>query len=178
MKVVSGRGEARWLPSRYNFALFRLYGYARIRSAAPEPADLVLVIDRHQSASENFVVGAWTTLTLAAYVTAILSRVWALPAAIAASIPAALVVMHLTLFLAGAILIRRGNNLRVNSWTLLLLLAAAALYFSRSATWARFVAWQFLAVLALNAIAAAVLVPLRGRIHELETSMGSVSSEV
>ncbi len=32
MKMVQGNAAARWLPSRHNFALFRLLAYLRLRA--------------------------------------------------------------------------------------------------------------------------------------------------
>jgi hypothetical protein len=57
-------------------------------------------------------------------------------------------------------------------------MTAASAYFARSQSWARFVAWQFLAVLALNAIAAVVVLLLRDSIADVESSLGGFSSEL
>lgn len=178
MKVVRGRADARWLPSRYNFAIFRLYAFVRMRTAKAEPADVAMVIDRHQSAAENFTVGAWTTLTLAAYVAAVLSRSWALPLAILAAIPMAILLLQFTIVIVGVLLIRRENNLRVNSVVLMVLLTGAAAYFARSESWVRYAAWQFLAVLAINAVAAVAVRMMRGAIAETESAVGGFLSEL
>jgi hypothetical protein len=44
--MVHGNAAARWLPSRHNFALFRLLAWLRLRNAHPEPAPVILGIDR------------------------------------------------------------------------------------------------------------------------------------
>ena len=72
MRVVRGRADARWLPSRHNFALFRLAAFLRLRRARPEPCDGSCVIDRHQSAMETWLVMSWVTLTFACYLAATL----------------------------------------------------------------------------------------------------------
>lgn len=178
MNIVRGRADARWLPSRYNFALFRLYGLARMLNARPAAADVALVVDRHQSAGENFAVGAWTTLTLAAFCASVFSKTWGLALAITTAIPMALALMHIPMLLFGIVFMRRGNNLHMNSLVTMTVLAAAAAHFARDASWVHFAAWQFLFVLALNGIAAAVLLLLRGAIARVEASVGGYSSEL
>jgi hypothetical protein len=178
VNIVRGRLDARWLPSRYNFALFRLYGLARMRMTGPVPRDVAMVADRHQSAGENFTVGAWATLTLAAYAAAVLSPSWGLALAIAAALPVAILLMHLPILFFGTVFIRRGNNLRLNSMILMTLLTCAAVHFARSPSWVRFAAWQFLALLSINGLAALVVLLLRGSIARAEASVGGYSSEL
>jgi hypothetical protein len=178
MKVVRGRADARWMPSRYTFALCRLYAFLKMRNAKPEVADVAFVADRHQSAAENFTVGAWILLTLTAYAAATLARWWAFPIAVIAALPVALLLLQLSITIVGIILIRRENNLRVNSVVMMAWMTAAAVYFARSQSWVRFVAWQFLTVLALNAIAAVVVLLLRAPIANVESSLGGFSSEL
>lgn len=178
MNIVRGRADARWLPSRYNFALFRLYGLTRMLTGKPEPADVALVVDRNQSAGENFAVGAWTTLTLAAYCASVFSKTWGLALAITTAIPMALALMHLPMLLFGIVFMRRGNNLRLNSVVTMTLLAAAAVHFAREASWVHFAAWQFLFVLALNGVAAVVLLLMRAAVVRVESSVGGYSSEL
>lgn len=178
MNIVRGRADARWLPSRYNFALFRLYGLTRMLNAKPAPADVAMVVDRHQSAGENFTVGAWTTLTLAAYVASVLSGSWGLVLAIVASLPVAILLMHVPIIFFGVVFIRRGNNLRLSSMIMMTLLTGAAVHFARDPSWVRFAAWQFLAVLTINGIAAVAVLLMRGVIARVESSVGGYSSEL
>jgi len=177
MNIVRGRADAHWLPARYNFAIFRLYGLVRMRFAKATPADVAMVVDRHQSAIENFTVGAWTTLTLAAFVVSVLVRTWALPFALVAAIPIALVLMHVPILTFGAVFMRRGNNLRMNSIVLILTMSGASLHFAGSTSWVRFAAWQFLAVLAINGIAAVVALVLQGPIERTAAAVGGIKSE-
>lgn len=178
MKVVHGRADARWLPSRFRFALFRLIAYVRMRGAKPERRDVTLVLDRDQNNIESFGVCAWTTLTLTCYVAGTLFDHWPLPLALAAGVPVAVTCLELVIVAAGVALRRRGNNLRVNSVVLLSLLIAAALYFARSQSWICFAAWQFLAGVGLNAVAAPIVFLLRGSIAAMEDAVGGTSSEL
>jgi hypothetical protein len=66
---------------------------------------------------------------------------------------------------------------RVNSFALLMILGAVSARFATSASWARVVAWQFGAVVALNALAAVVVFLLRDSIARLEASMGGAAFE-
>lgn len=178
MKVVRGRGEARWLPSRFHFALFRLFAYLRLRSARPEVVDAAFAIDRHQSAFENFAVGTWTLLSLAAYVAWMLMPRWPLPLVLVGAPVIAVMLMQPPIIIVGVLLIRRQNNLRLNSVVLMSLLTAAAVYFARIEGWVRYAAWQFLGMLALNAVAAVIVMMLRGSMAELESSLGGFTSEL
>ena len=177
MNIVRGRADAHWLPARYNFAIFRLYGLVRMRFAKAAPADVAMVVDRHQSAIENFTVGAWTTLTLAAFVVSVLVNTWTLSLALVAAIPIALVLMHIPILTFGIVFIRRENNLRLNSIVLMLTMTGASLYFARSTSWVRFAAWQFLAVLAINGIAALAALLLQGAMTRTEAAVGGIKSE-
>src|SRR4051794_21762234 len=71
-ETIRNRPEARWLPSRHRFALFRLYALLRLVSAKPEQteAELVLPIERDQSAHEQYAVALWIYVTAVAYVAA------------------------------------------------------------------------------------------------------------
>ncbi|HKR65275.1 MAG TPA: hypothetical protein VJZ00_16200, partial [Thermoanaerobaculia bacterium] len=84
MRMIRGRRDARWLPSRHNFALFRLLAYLRCRTLAPEPADVMIMIDRHQSTLENYTVSAWIFVTLTCSIAATLFASWPVPVALLA----------------------------------------------------------------------------------------------
>lgn len=178
MRIVRDRAEARWLPSRHRFGLFRLWAYARLRSAAPEPAPgLMLMVDADQSAVESYTASAWLALTTTGFIAAELSKLWPLAAAIAAAIPLACIALHLPLVVAPIILLRKGTgHAAINSTAIVVIHVAVAAYLMRDASWGRFVAWQFLAVLGLNAIAAAIVFLLRGRIASLEAGYGVTPS--
>lgn len=182
MRVISGRADARWLPSRFRFALFRLFAFVRMRAAKPEPRDVALVIDRNQSVIESYTISAWTALTVVCYLAETLLDSWPLPLAFIAAIPLVNVVFEIPIILLGTIVRRDRNNLDTQSAFLMVLLSAASLYialaesFARS--WIRFAAWQFLALVALNAIAAALMFLLRGAIARMETEVGGITSEL
>ena len=173
MKVVRGRADARWLPSRHHFALFRLYAFLRLAGAKPQPREgLVLVIDRDQTAFEHHGASIWIMLTLMCYIAAGLSAAWPLPLAIAASIPIAAIVIEIPMYVSG-LLLRQGAWL--NGIATLLFMAGLSAYFARQGSWARFVAYQFFAVLAINAVAAIVVFLLRAPIARLERGVLSES---
>ncbi len=189
MRLLQGRAAMRCMPSRRHFAIFRLVAFLRLRTVrvTGEP-DRVLSIDRHQSALEMYGVGVWLVLTLACFLGALLSEWGHVPwplalllavplawtALQAATILTALVVPPLVRFLAR----RPGqNNIRINSFTVMLLFFTTAAYFATQRTWARFAAWQFLAAVGLNAVAAAIVFLLGGEISRLESSLGGETSE-
>lgn len=178
MRIVRGRADARWLPSRFNFALFRLYAFVRMKSAKPEPADVSLVIDRNQNSIESAVLSVWTTATIACYAAGTLFASWPLPLALLAGIPVAITCLEIPIVVVGLALRNRENNIPLNSAVLMVLLIAAAAYFARAQTWVRFVAWQFLAAVALNAVAAAIVFSMRDTIAEMESAVGGITSEL
>lgn len=181
MKMIRGRRDAQWLPSRFNFALFRLCAFLRLRSMRPEPADVALVVDRHQSAAENFVTGGWVWLTLSTLVAGWLSLAWALPWALLCAIPFALAILQILVLLLGGLLRPRGNNLQRNSMLFFMLMTGASLWTVIAPPvpwWARLAGWQFLLVLLLNGVAAIVLRGLRNTLAALEGAVGGLSSEL
>lgn len=182
MRVVRNRADARWFPSRHNFALFRLGAYLCLRRARPEHRDGILIIDRHQSATETWLVMSWVTLTFACYLAATLFVDWHIALALPVSLPLAVVLLEVPAILSAltiaplvhSIAQDRANGFRVNGVVIMLLFSAASAYFALHPTWIRFVAWQFLALLALNAIAAVIAFPLRHSIARLEAQVGGV----
>ncbi|HVR41708.1 MAG TPA: hypothetical protein VMU84_21605, partial [Thermoanaerobaculia bacterium] len=154
MNVVRDRAEARWLPSRHHYALFRLFASLRYRFAKPQPVrGLMLMIDRDQSTLENFTTGLWMLATLIAFLAAQVGFLIA--------IPLSLIVIQLPLHTLGP-LIRRVAKVpgqQATSIATLTLYALAAAYYTQSPTWIRYIAWQFLGILALNAIVSCILKP-------------------
>ena len=178
MKIVRGRADARWLPTRFNFAIFRLFAFVRMKTATPDARDVALVIDRNQNNIESFTLAAWTTLTVTCYIAATLFASWPLPLALLAGVPIAITCLEIPIITVGLIVRRTENNIGLNSVVLMSLLLAAALYFARAQVWVRFVAWQFLGAIALNVVAAAIVFLLRGAIAEMENAAGGLSSEL
>ena len=67
----------------------------------------------------------------------------------------------------------RANHLRRNSMALFGLMIIASAWFALQPGPARFVAWFFLAVVGLNAIACLVMIALRSSVRELEQRCGT-----
>lgn len=181
MKLVRGRADARFFPSRHNLALFRLAAYLFLRRARPERRDVILIIDRHQSATETWLVMSWLTLTFACYLAATFFVDWHLAVALLVSLPLAIAFLEIPAILSAltiapalrSITRSRADGIRTNSIAVMLLFSAASAYFARHPTWIRFVAWQFLALLALNAVAAVIAFPLRHSMARLEAQIES-----
>lgn len=176
MRFVRGRAEARWLPSRHNFALFRLAAYLRLRNAQPELRDALLFIDRHQSAAETWIVGVWLVATIACYLAVTLFASWPLPLALLTAFALVWATIQVPmLMIAGvtSLVMRKENHLTVNSFLNMLLYTCAAAYFATWTTWVRFAAWQFLAMLVINAMAAVIVFLLRDSIARLEASVSA-----
>jgi hypothetical protein len=178
VKIVRGRVDARWLPSRFRFALFRLFAYLRLRAAKPLARDVSLIIDPDQNNIESYSLAAWTTLTVSCYTAGTLLESWPLPLALLAGIPVAITLMEIPVVALGLLLRHRASNIGLNSVVLMSLLIGAALYFARAQSWVRFAAWQFLAGVLLNAVAAPLVFLLRGRIARLENAFGGFTSEL
>jgi hypothetical protein len=184
VRIVRGHAEARWFPSRHDVALFRLFAFACLRRAQPEPTDKILIVDRNQSNLETWLVTSWITITLACYLTAFWFDHWPVAFALLVSLPLAVALIEVPFILVGvtitplwrAITRTRTSALAINNFFVFLLLIAASLYLAMQRTWVRFVAWQFLALLALNAIAAVIAFLLRDSIARLEASIGGESS--
>jgi hypothetical protein len=157
---------AKWFPSRHHFALARLFAFVRSQFPVRQRTDvdhILLSIDRDQSALETYVIAIWIFLTFTCYVAAVLPPPWM----IAAPAIAALLVQLITgsVGLIGSV---RANHLRRNSMILFGLMIIASAYFALQPTLVRYVAWSFLAVVALNAIAWLAMVALRRSVRKLE----------
>jgi hypothetical protein len=184
VRLVRNRADARWFPSRHNFALFRLVAYFRLRRAQPEHRNVILIIDRHQSATETWLVTSWITLTFACYLAATLFADWHVTLALLVSLPLAIVLMEVPAIFSAltiapalrSITNGRASGIRINGFVMMTLFGVVSAYFARHPTWIRFVAWQFLALLSLNAVAAVIAFSLRNSIARLESNFGGVTS--
>lgn len=178
MTLIRNHPEARWLPSRCHFALFRLFAYVRlVTSRAVEDIPTVYAIDSEQNAFENFAVSALFVIAPAAYVAAALGHAVPLFLAIAIGVVATPLIVHLPFFAIGLVVMplwRRitgkppGTNVPATSFGTMLLLFAASVWFVFRPGWPRFIAYAVLALFALNATAAVVVLALRRRIAEAE----------
>jgi hypothetical protein len=173
MKVVRDRADARWLPSRFNLPLFRLYALLRCATAKPEPRPgTVLAIDRHQSAMESHIVAATMYVFAVAFTSELLARALHWWAALAVAIVFVPLLLQLPLFITGNI--ARGSvNHWLNSATLVVAYTMVASYFATLPGWVRWVGFSFLMLLAANAVVAPIVWLLRHRIASLEAACAS-----
>lgn len=179
MKAIRGRADARWLPSRHRFALFRLFAYFRLRSVQPRPdRGLLLVVDRDQSAFENQAMSIWMLAMVTCYTAELLFARWPLPLALLAGFVAGNVLLELPIytFAVAATALAPGNHLKFMSMVYMSLLIMLASWFATSPRWIRFVAWQFFFFLAMNALSAIVMFALRGAVARLESTFGGEAS--
>lgn len=194
MKIVRNRAEARDLPSRHHFAIFRLAAFLRLRR--PRPAggrsprshediqDVILAVEENQSTAEVLTVGTWFFATSACYLATLLDG-WPLVLALPVAFAAAVILFQIVFISFGltiAPLLRKlagsasQNNAAINSTFCLLVLGAASGWFLRDASWLRVVAWVYFLCIAMNASAALALRLLRERVEALEASCGGVAS--
>jgi hypothetical protein len=172
VNVVTDRPEARWLPSRHRFALARLIAFAKLRGArdvASNAEHLILPIDRDQTAAEMNGIAICVFAMTVCYIAATLPVIW--PAAIVVAIPIATIILHAPIVIIGPIvrmLIGDGDHVKIISVITMSLLVIASSYVAASNSWARYVAWFFFAVLALNGAAAVVVWLLCGQIRAAE----------
>lgn len=178
MKVVRSRAEARWLPSRHHFAIFRLAAFLRLWHARPRPSELLLAVESHQSTAESMITGFWYFTTSACFIASWLPD-W--PALITAplSFGIAVIAFHpifigfgLTLSPLWRRLTRSkiDDNADLNGALCMIVLGLVAAAYLDHASWLHFVAWQFFVVLAMNASAAALMFLLRDRVRAVEAA--------
>jgi hypothetical protein len=182
--MVRDREDARWLPSRFNFALFRLIAYLRLRTSNPESRPgIALSIERHQSATENYLVAACVLALGIAFTAAMLASVMPFPLACIVAFPVAAMIVHLVpMWLAGFLvgpLARRINgtsglnNIAAGSAILITMAIAAAAVLAAGISPLRHVGTAFLFLTAINALASVVVFTIRRRIAETERRFGA-----
>ena len=158
MRIVRDREDARWLPSRFHFALFQLFAFARMLATRPrERRGIMLMIDRDQSEIEQYAVAIWIVLTVACFFATIMPFALAIVV-----VPFAL---QIPLYVS-------GRGIRFNSILLMTLIAIPAAYLATKPAWPRYAAWQFFAMIALNAVAALIMLALRGEVRKMEERCG------
>lgn len=175
----TARTDARHLPSRHRFALFRLAAFLRLRGARPvsDPTRLYFV-DRDQSAFEQYAIAAWVFSTTAGLLCAALTRAWpwwaAFPVAMVLaglSLQLPVVVLGVVFTLLERLTGRTMNRMQlISRFTLAVVMVASALSF-QSSSWPRWVGAQFLGLVAANGLAAAVMLLLRRRVITLEQEL-------
>lgn len=178
MRVVRNRADARWMPSRFRLATFRLFAWLRLRRMPPlEQPGLVLAIDRDQNAADQYVIAAALGVVTVSYVSAALMLV--IPAVLA--VPIALLitgfVAQFPMYALGTTLTVIGrrfgapgeNHLRIQNFVLLGLVIVSACWAAVSHSWLRFVCRGFLLLVAIEAVAAIAALLLRTRMAEAES---------
>jgi hypothetical protein len=175
---VRNRLDARYLPSRHNFALFRLFAYLRALRAKPETADVILALDRNQSNVETTLVGWWYLLTLTCFISAWLPE-WPLRFALVISLLLAFLQVQVGIVVCGLVasMWNKNSPTRATSFLNMAVLTGMAAYFAVTDTsWVRFAGLQVLVLYALNAIAVLIVFLLREPIARLEASFGGTES--
>lgn len=176
MRMVRDREDARWLPSRYRYALFRLLAYGMFRAKGPTPkAGIVITIDRDQTALESYAMAIWLTFVSSCFAIAILTSFVSVRAALFVGPPVAVIALQAFTSIAafaGTAWPDR-NSVGIISFLTIFLVAAAALHVAGGGGWPRYVAWTFLGTLAANAVAAVVAYVMRGRFLDAEREAGA-----
>ncbi|HSP14456.1 MAG TPA: hypothetical protein VLV78_06875 [Thermoanaerobaculia bacterium] len=184
MRIVRDRRDARWLPSRFHFALFRLYAYFRLRAAKPEPAPgLILSVDRHQSAAEHFLVAICIVFVATTYFAALFETSMPTPLAYIVAVPASVVAFQGVIVGVGVLLVAAQRIFRISdtavtriaSAILMGLMIGVGVIVAAGDASGRYIAWGFLILVAMNAAAAAVVFLLRAAIAEAERRFGAES---
>ena len=169
MIVVRDREEARWLPSRSRYALFRLYSLLRLRAATPvRRPGLIFAIDRNQNQAEYYLGSIWICTTVTIYVAALLGLFLVAPVAIVIAIAIAHVLIELPMYLLGIFVTPSMTSEKIQSIWLFVWLTVLSSYIATLQSPARWAAYFYFVVLASNALAAVVMFALRGRVAAIE----------
>ena len=172
--MIRNRADARWLPTRFNFALARLIAFVICKSSKPRPeAGLVISIDRHQSALENYLVALWFYSSTVAYLYVTLQTAvppWA-------ALPLALFITPMALQLSTHLFSSFGtsawisvSHMRLNNVILMSVMSAASLYALTTGHWTRHVGMAALGLLTLNGLSAVIMRLLAPSLAALEAS--------
>lgn len=182
MTVIRNRADARWLPSRFDFALFRLFAYFRLKAMKPEPQpNIALSVDRHQNAVENYLLPACVVVVIAAFLASIMATAIPFGAACAIALPAAVLMIDIHVVLMGVAITplvrkvtgtRSDSGIAVSSAIVTAAAFASAVLLAAGRSPLRHVGTTYLALLAANALAFPVVLLLRPRIADLERSYG------
>lgn len=181
MIAVRDQPGARWLPSRFHTASFRLIALiaSTVRRREPEHRGIVLVIDRHQNAFENHAMALLVVVLSASF--AGMHMAQALRPAVAAilALPVAAILLQVIIVGSGLVFapIARlfGRSIRHGgpaAYITFVMLSVYSIYYMRSPLWIRYVARAFIAAVAVNAGAAVIMWLLRRRVIRLEQQYG------
>ncbi|HVS32787.1 MAG TPA: hypothetical protein VMS98_15190 [Thermoanaerobaculia bacterium] len=175
MRAVRGRADTRWAPSRFNFAIFRLAALVvASRAVVEHRRGEVLVIDRNQNAAESYAVSIWVVASLTAYAASLLAAPLGWIAAAIVALPAVLVLCQAAIVAGGLFVLPaiRHDHTRLNSVLLMTSLVAVSAWIASTTLWSRYVGMLFIAIVALNAIAAVPARLLRARMAAADRARG------
>ena len=182
MNVVRDRADARWLPSRFDFALFRLFAWFRLKTTPPqEQKGLVLSIERHQSAIENYLVAICVWFVIAAFLASIFAATLPLGAACLIALPATGVLVSVEIVVMGTVivpLIRKLTGISgqagiaVNSVITSAIALTVAAFLAVSSSPLRFIGDVYLILVAANALASIVVFFMQQQFDDLERRYG------
>jgi len=160
MRAVRNRADARWAPSRFNFAIFRL-GVLIIGSRVPveDRADDVLVIDRNQNSVESYAVSFWLVASLSAYTQSLMVRPVGWIAATLLSVPIVLASLQIIVVAGGFVVLPApgSDHTPFNGALLMTVFAALSAWIASTSLWSRHIGMLFLIIVAINATAAVVI---------------------
>ena len=171
MNAVRDCPAAKWFPSRHRFALARMFAFVRSHFPVRPRTDvdhILISIHPDHSALETYTVAIWFYVTLTCYIAAVLPIRWMVTAPLIAALAVQIVTGSISAM--GSV---RANHLRRNSMSLFGLMIIASAWFAMQPGLVRYVAWFFLAVVAVNAIAWLVMIALRNSVRELEQRCGT-----
>jgi hypothetical protein len=182
VNVVRDRADARWLPSRFDFALFRLFAYFRLKTIRPEETPgLVLSIERHQSATENYLITICVCVVMAAFIASIIATTLPLGAACLIALPMTGILISAEIVFMGAAitpLLRKvtgmggAASIAVNSMVMSAIAITAAALLAVGSSPLRHIGTAYLLLLAANAVASVVVFLMQRRIDDLEHRYG------
>lgn len=182
MTVIRDRADARWLPSRFDFALFRLFAYFRLRTIRPEPKQgIALSVERHQSAIENYIIPTCVSVVIAAFIASIIASRLPLEVACLIALPAAAVLIPMQMVLTGVAitpLVRKlpgmtsVSRIAVNAAVLSTMAITAAALLAAGPSPLRHIGTAYLTLIAANAVASVVVFLMQRPIADLERRYG------
>jgi hypothetical protein len=182
VRVVRDRGDARWLPSRFNFALFRLIAYFRLRTAKPETTPgVVMAVHRHQTAAEAYLASVCVFLVIASFIASLLASSMPFGAACIVAIPTSAIVIPPMVVAVGIVarLARKtinlssDHNIAVSSVMLMAIIIAAATLLAAGESPLRHVGTAFLLLVGANAVAAVAVFMMERPIADAERRFGA-----
>lgn len=186
MRIIRGRADARWLPSRYSLAMFRLYAFFRASTApAEEHPEIVLSVETHQAAAEAFLTAAAGFVMSYVYIADVLTEVLPVLVAILLALPVTSIAIQIPLYVFGLTLtpllrlvLRKQQSLSITSALYFLLFAASSVVMLGRSMPARVVAWAFFVACALELVSKVIAFALRERMARMEEHFGGVASGV